>query len=197
MTPEKPRRWPLSAPLAALAVLASPLLGACLEVDGLEYTIDLASHTGHLTVHGIGSSSEAEEAADFTELIEQYVGANALDGAGVHWGIQAWTVRAKRLVDADPHLDGAIDFAWTRPLDVGLFAHDRAHPTAWCPPTGFFVTRANATFRTREGCLVWGAGVTTLRIEIQSEKAGMGRALRARWRAAPPAPGGVRGAVDG
>ena len=169
-------------------------LGGCLELEGVDYVIDLASQTGRVTIHGIGSdgtvggivddSQDATEADDFKSLMDDYArGDSALAGLASGLGFKTWQVQARRLVDAGARLDGEIAFGFAGPADLHLASYDRARPYLWCPPEDLHVVRANASFRTREGCLVWSAAVKTLRIELQKTHAGKVRSLLARWRA--------------
>ena len=178
--------------LTALAMALT--LGGCLELDGVDYVIDLASRTGRVTIHGIGTDGTVggvvddktaeNEADDFKSLMDDYVnGDGSIGGLANGLGFKAWEVRARRVVDTGGALDGEIAFAFSGPADLRLASYDRARPSLWCPPEDLHVVRANASFRTREGCLVWNADVNVLRVELKKTHAGKVRSLLARWRA--------------
>lgn len=171
--------------LAAVAVVALPLTG-CLEIDGVGFVVDLAQRTGTLALRDIGAAGSDDLAADVASLRADYLEGTALEGQADHFGFAQWHVSARHVTPREGRLDGDVAFTFDSPHDLELWSWDAEHPTAWCPPAGWYVTRANASFRTREGCLVWARGVTTLRVEVAHARPDGFVGLRDAWLAANP-----------
>ena len=140
------------------AVLA---LGGCVEVDGMDYVIDLDAHRATVTYQNL----HGDEDDDLKELMTK-----VLPGDTLKEPFPRAKIESRELVEDGETLDIRLSIPVSSPSDLSISRWDNDHPYRLCPAKGMVFTSANADARDADGCLIWANGAKVLRAHAEMLK---------------------------
>lgn len=158
--------------LFALTALLALSTG-CLKFERTRFSFDFKARTGEVRFVNIMADKEENAAADWAELVNEYILGTKIDKEH-----PTWQIVSKKLEPGSDTLDGVISLNFNTPSDVGIFQYDKKAPYFWCAKSDETILGTDGRRATPiETCVAWDRKAKTAYVEVQSGDTESGRSL--------------------
>lgn len=155
--------------LSALLTLAT----GCLKFERTRFSFDFKARTGEVRFVNIMTDKEENVAADWAELVNDYILGTKIDKDH-----PTWQIVSKKLEPTETTLDGVITLNFNMPSDVGIFQYDKKAPYLWCAKSDETILSTDGRRATPiETCVAWDRKSAQAYVEVQSGDTESGRSL--------------------